>query len=63
MNREYSVIEAKRGPAIWSMVPAPRRRSDQEAAKWPHDVNNLDDEYDGKYMADTIRSQVYFSDE
>lgn len=30
------------------MVPAPRRRSEQESAKWAHDTNGpVDDEYDG----------------
>lgn len=43
-------IDAKRGPAIHTLTPTPRRRSDPEFLKWDSEVNAiLDDDYEGKH--------------
>lgn len=42
-------IDVKRGPAIHTLTPTPRRRSDPEFLKWDSEVNAmLDDDYEGK---------------
>lgn len=41
-------IDAKRGAAIHTLTPTPRRRSDPEFLKWDSEVNALlDDDYEG----------------
>lgn len=43
-------IDAKRGAAIHTLTPTPRRRSDPEFLKWDSEVNAiLDDDYEGEF--------------
>lgn len=45
-----SEIDAKRGQAIHTLTPTPRRRSDPEFLKWDSEINALlDDDYEGEY--------------
>lgn len=55
MKNEFIVIEVKRGPAIHSLTPAPRRRSDPDFAKWINEADNVvDDEFDGELNGNSV---------
>lgn len=57
----FIVIEVKRGPAIHSLTPAPRRRSDPEFAKWINEADNtVDDEFDGELISQFWESRDDF---
>ncbi|XP_031631688.1 cardio acceleratory peptide 2b-like [Contarinia nasturtii] len=54
-------IDAKRGPAIHTLTPTPRRRSDPEFLKWDSEVNAmLDDDYEGTEYAGNEYVRPYF---